>query len=177
MTKQKPKPMTFAQATTDTSFDASEYWQRVTELSGLPRPTTSSDWAVLLQRAGFSDSLIERSLTTLGFRGFEDAGELSRGYVAGNGDSRPIFSARLFDGLERYHESRGESPKKTKASRVQPDHKVTVWMKTNLHKYANATEAIKAYSEIHGGNPKTLYQNYNNDKRKKAPESRSKKRG
>lgn len=66
--------------------------------------------------------------------------------------------------------------KTPKPSRVKPDHPITTWMATHRHKYADATAAVKAYSEIHGGNPDTLYQNYNNDKRKKTPKARSKKR-
>lgn len=100
--------MTFAEAVRPKNADEvqAEYWRRVSELSGLPLPTNSADWTVLLHRAGFSDSLIEKALTTLGFNGFEESGELPRGYFFGKDNSVPIFSARLFEGLKRYNESR-----------------------------------------------------------------------
>ena len=84
-----------------------EYAERFKRLSGFDwPPKTSADWVAVLERAGFSEKRIEQFLHGIGVAGFDDVGELPPVYISTSGDW-PIFSARLFEGLEKW--KRGES--------------------------------------------------------------------
>lgn len=80
-----------------------EFAARFKSLSGFNYPPKDqAEWTIVLTRAGFSQSRIEQFLNEVGFTGFEDCGELPRGYVSAPHGEWPIFSALLIEGLERW---------------------------------------------------------------------------
>lgn len=56
-------------------------------------------------------------------------------------------------------------PASTKKSRVQPDHKITQWVRQHGGGRKDS-EAVRAYIELHGGRYDKLYQDLQNDKKK-----------
>ncbi|MDC0307715.1 hypothetical protein OAL44_01125 [Planctomycetaceae bacterium] len=89
------------------SRDSSNFWCRVSELSGMECPPSESvGWVSLLSKASFPQSRIEQFLNEIGYEGFDSVGEMPRGYVSTRMASGtfPVFSAMLLSGLERWAE-------------------------------------------------------------------------
>ena len=89
---------------------AGEKFQKsVANLSGIGHyPANNAEWAIVLTRAGFSEIRIEQFLAGCGAEGLE--GELPGCYISSGKDDRPIFSARLLEGLGLWHDSHKKAP-------------------------------------------------------------------
>lgn len=80
-----------------------DFAARFKALSGFDYPPKDqAEWTIVLTRAGFSQARVEQFLNEIGFTGFDDCGELPRGYVSAPHGEWPIFSVLMTEGLERW---------------------------------------------------------------------------
>jgi hypothetical protein len=113
---------TFAEATRSADFEERmlEYERKIEELSGDPFPKTPSEWMRLLVKAGFSDDLINGFMASTEVEGFDECKPLPKGFVSVvSEESRPMFTARLVAGLERYQATTGAKSQGGKQARTK----------------------------------------------------------
>lgn len=124
---------TFAEATRSADFEERmlEYERKIEELSGDPFPQTPSEWMRLLVKAGFSDELINGFMASTEVEGFDECKPLPKGFVSVvSEESRPMFTARLVAGLERYQATTGGSDNPCGSRRIPEEFRSKAMSKT-----------------------------------------------